>query len=215
MGPQVVSRNEWLVARGKLLEQEKAATRAGDELAARRRAMPAVLVEQEYVFEGPDGSANLLDLFAGRRQLLVYHFMFDPSWDEGCRHCSYLVDHFAHLEHLHARDTSLVVLAHAPWHTIAPFQERMGWTFPWLSTAGGSFSRDFDPTGDAVEYSEWGGLLAFLRDGDDVLHTYTTSERGVDRLHGTYNLLDLTPLGRQENPRAPMSWVRHHDKYDS
>jgi predicted dithiol-disulfide oxidoreductase (DUF899 family) len=215
VSPQVASRNEWLAAREKLLAQEKAATRAGDELAALRRALPAVLVEREYAFEGPDGKSSLLDLFAGRRQLIVYHFMFDPSWAEGCRHCSYLVDHLTHLEHLHARDTNLVVVARAPWRTVAPFRERMGWTFPWFSTAASSFSYDFDPAGDDVEYSEWGGLLVFLRDGDRVLHTYTTSQRGVDRLHGTYNLLDLTPLGRQEDPQYPMSWVRHHDRYDT
>ena len=211
MTPRIVPRAEWLVAREELLAKEKVATRAGDELAALRRALPAVPVEREYVFEGPDGTASLLDLFAGRRQLVVYHFMFGPDWAEGCPHCSYLVDHFTHLEHLHARDTALVVVSRAPWRTIAPFRERMGWTFPWYSTAGNGFGQDFRCDGGD---DEWGGLAVFLRDGDRVLHTYSTTDRGLDRLHNTYNLLDLTPLGRQERADHPMSWVRHHDRYD-
>jgi predicted dithiol-disulfide oxidoreductase (DUF899 family) len=208
--PHVVSWAEWLVARAELLAREKEATRARDALAARRRELPAVLVERQYAFQGPDGPVRLLDLFAGRRQLIVYHFMFGPGWTEGCPHCSHLADHFVHLEHLHARDTSLAVVARAPWETIAPFRERMGWTFPWYSTAGSRFSDDFRPDGGD---GEWGALLVFLREGDRVLHTYTTTDRGVDHLHGSYNLLDLTPLGRQEDPRYPMSWVRHHDRY--
>jgi predicted dithiol-disulfide oxidoreductase (DUF899 family) len=234
--PQVVSREDWLAARKALLVKEKAATRARDALAAERRALPMVRIDKEYVFEGPDGKATLLDLFDGRRQLIVYHFMFGPDWDEGCPSCSMLVDSLGHLAHLHARDTTLVAVSRAPLAMIEPFRARMGWTVPWFSSFGSDFNYDFHVTQDEsvapVEYNyrdkaeleragqtwatqgELPGLSVFLRDGDAVHHAYSNYGRGGDHLIAPYNWLDLTPLGRQEGPGFPMEWVRHHDKYD-
>ncbi len=160
--PPVVSETEWQAARNALLAKEKEATRARDALAAERRRLPMVRIEKEYVLEGPAGRVRLQDVFDGRRQLVVYHFMFGPDWTEGCPHCSHLADHFVHLEHLHARDTSLAVVSRAAWPTIAPFKERMGWTFPWFSSAGSSFSTDFRPDDDGE--GEWEALLVFLRE---------------------------------------------------
>ena len=241
--PRVVSREEWVIARRELLTKEKEATRARDALSAERRELPMVRVEKDYVFDGPDGPVSLLDLFEQRRQLIVYHFMFDPSWDAGCRSCSYLVDNIGHLSHLHARDTSLVLVSRAPKEKIAPFQERMGWSVPWYSSFGNDFNYDFQATVDAslgsAEYNfqdisafeaagmpqhlagEQHGLSVFLRDddsdGESVLHSYSTYQRGPDLLLGTYNYLDLTPLGRQENNKEEftMAWLRHHDSYSN
>ena len=240
--PKVVSRDEWLVARKDLLAKEKEFTRQRDALNAERRRLPMVKVDKDYVFEGPDGQLRLCDLFDGRRQLIVYHFMFDPSWDEGCPMCSFLVDNIGHLAHLHARDTSLAVVSRAPLAKIQPFKRRMGWSFLWYSSFGSDFNYDFDVTLDEnvapVEYNyrdkaahekaampwftkgELPGLSVFLREGNAVFHTYSTYARGGDLLIGTYNYLDLTPLGRQEgwggtedlNQQGDM-WVRHHDKY--
>jgi predicted dithiol-disulfide oxidoreductase (DUF899 family) len=234
--PQVVSRDEWLAARKALLDKEKEATRARDALAALRRELPMVRVDKEYVFEGPDGKATLLDLFDGRRQLIVYHFMFGPDWEEGCPSCSMNVDGFGHLAHLHARDTTLAVVSRAPLTKIEPFQARMGWTFPWYSSFGSDFNYDFHVTQDEtvapVEYNyrdkaeleragqtwfmtgEQPGYSVFLREGNGVYHTYSTYSRGGDHLMATYNFLDLTPLGRQDGREFTMDWVRHHDKYD-
>jgi predicted dithiol-disulfide oxidoreductase (DUF899 family) len=241
--PQVVSRAEWLAARSALLSKEKAFTRQRDALNTERRRLPMVRVGKEYVFHGPDGSARLIDLFAGRRQLIVYHFMFDPNWNEGCPSCSFLADNIGHLSHVYARDTSLVLVSRAPLARIEPFRKRMGWSVPWYSSFGSDFNYDFHVTQDEavapVEYNytakaelmqkgetwftrgELPGLSVFLRDGDSVFHTYSTYARGLDLLVGTYNYLDLTPLGRQEDWEEPpgrsnspfMAWVRHHDKY--
>jgi predicted dithiol-disulfide oxidoreductase (DUF899 family) len=241
--PKVVSRDEWLTARKELLKQEKELTRQRDALNAKRRRLPMVRIEKEYIFEGPNGKASLLDLFEGHRQLIIYHFMFDPSWDEGCPSCSFLMDNIGHLAHLHARNTSLVLVSRAPWPKIAPFKKRMGWTMPWHSSFDSDFNYDFHVTQDEakapVEYNyrtkeelerkgeswfvkgEQPGLGVFLRDGDSIYHTYSTYTRGLDLLAGTYNYLDLTPLGRQEDWEEPpgrsdgpfMHWVRHHDKY--
>lgn len=242
--PRIVSRNEWLAARKALLAKEERFTRERDALNTERRRLPMVKIDKDYIFEGPAGKASLLDLFEGRRQLIVYHFMFDPAWDEGCPSCSFLVDNIGHLGHLHARNTSLALVSRAPLSKIAPFKKRMGWTIPWYSSFGSDFNYDFHVTLDEavapVEYNyanktelvgkredyftqgESHGLGVFLHDGDNVFHTYSTYARGADLLVGTYNYLDLTALGRQEDWEEPsgrsdgpfMHWVRHHDKYD-
>ena len=236
--PNVVSRAAWLRARKELLAQEKDWNRQRDALSAKRRELPMVRIDKNYVFEGPNGTRTLEDLFADRRQLIVYHFMFDPAWDEGCPACSFVVDHFAgSLAHLAARDTALAVISRAPLAKIESFKQRMGWDFPWLSSFGSDFNYDFQVTTDAEhqEYNyrlyfpiaeemtakhkgpppgEGQGLSVFLRDGEHIYHTYSTFQRGLDPLLNTYNLLDLTPLGRQEEGQLPMAWVRHHDKYE-
>jgi predicted dithiol-disulfide oxidoreductase (DUF899 family) len=217
--PKIVSREEWLVARQELLIKEKAVTRAHDQVNAERRRLPMVKIDKEYFFEGPGGKTNLLDLFDGRRQLIIYHFMFDPSWDEGCRGCSFVVDNIGHPAHLHARDTSLAVISRAPLTKSLPFKMRMGWTVPWFSSYGSDFNYDFHFTTDEGEN---GGVSVFLRDGKNIFHTYSTTDRGNDLLHGTYNYLDLTPLGRQEFWEEPsgrsnspaMGWLRLHDSYN-
>jgi predicted dithiol-disulfide oxidoreductase (DUF899 family) len=195
--PQIVSREEWLAARAELLIKEKEATRARDRLNAERRRLPMVRLDKAYVFEGPDGSASLLDLFDGRRQLIVYHFMFDPSWDDGCRSCTNLVDNMPfRLARIQAEDTSLVLVSRAPLAKLEAYKARMHWTIPWFSSYGSDFNYDFGVTNDEGETP---GLSVFLRLGEQVLHSYSTTGRGVDILLGTYNYLDLTPLGRQED----------------
>jgi len=217
---QIVSRDEWLVARAALLTKEKEATRSRDQLNTERRKLPMVKIDKEYLFEGPDGKASLFDLFDGRGLLIVYHFMFDPSWDEGCLRCSFLVDNIGHLAHLHARDTSLAVVSHAPLTKSEPFKTRMNWTTPWFSSYSSDFNSDFHVTTDDGEIS---GVSVFLRDVENIFHTYSTYARGNDLLLGTYNYLDLTPLGRQEDWEEPpgrsntpaQGWVRLHDTYDA
>ena len=241
--PQVVSRAEWLVARKDLLTKEKEFTHHRDTINAERRRLPMVRVDKHYVFEGPNGRLRLLDLFEGRLQLIVYHFMFDPSWDEGCPSCSFLVDNIGHPIHLHARNTSLALVSRAPLSKIVPFKKRMGWTIPWYSSFGSEFNYDYHVTLDEavapVQYNyrdkaellqkgetyftqgESHGLSVFLRDDTNVFHTYSTYARGTDLLAGTYNYLDLTALGRQEDWEQPpgrsdgpfMHWLRHHDRY--
>jgi predicted dithiol-disulfide oxidoreductase (DUF899 family) len=232
--PQAVSPAEWLAARKDLLAKEVEAANAREAVNAARRALPKVEVGKDYVFEGPDGKASLLDLFDARSQLIVYHFMFDPVWNEGCKHCSFLVDNIGHLAHLHARNTSFAIVSRAPLAKIEPFKTRMGWSFPWYSSFGSDFNYDFHATLDAtiapVEYNfkdkatllaagdvwftqgEQGGISVFSCDRDTVFHTYSAYAEGTELLHGTYNYLDLTPLGRQDGPGSP--WLRHHDKYD-
>jgi predicted dithiol-disulfide oxidoreductase (DUF899 family) len=239
--PQVVSRDEWLAARRQLLAREKEFSRQRDALNSERRKLPMVEIDKPYAFEGKDGKATLLDLFGGRSQLLIYHFMFDPDWDEGCRSCSFLTDNIGHLAHLHARDTTLALVSLAPLAKIEPFRQRMGWTVPWYSSSGSDFNYDFHVTLDQavapVEYNyrslaelgpEWQGwsgemhgISAFLRRGDSVFHTYSSYARGTDLLAGTYNWLDLTARGRQEDWEQPlgrsdspmMGWLRLHDRY--
>src|SRR3954469_20182975 len=235
--PEVVSRQEWLAARKALLAQEKAATKARDELNAERRRLPMVLVDEPYAFERPDGStATLLDLFEGRRQLIVHHFMwnFDVLDDGtevpktvGCPSCSATADNIGHLAHLHARTTTLAAVSRVPQSFIDPFRKRMGWTFPWYSSAGSDFNYDFHATIDervapvllnyrseaelAEKGFEWGparrgdypGISTFLRDGDRVFHTYSTFARGLEQPGGTSAYLDLTALGRQEAWEEP------------
>jgi predicted dithiol-disulfide oxidoreductase (DUF899 family) len=222
--PQVVSPAEWQAARDRLLVKEKEATRASDALAAERRRLPMVRIEKDYVFEGPEGSASLLDLFEGRRQLIVYHFMFAPTvngWPSaGCPGCSWFTDQIGNLAHLHARDTSLVLVSLAPLENIEPYRRRMGWTVPWFSSAGNDFNVDFGLT---TEEYETFGLSVFLRDGDDVYRTYFTTRRGAEPLGSVWSFLDVTPLGRQEQwedspagwPQGPpYEWWRRHDEYD-
>jgi predicted dithiol-disulfide oxidoreductase (DUF899 family) len=233
--PRIVSEQEWLRARTELLAEEKEATRARDALSARRRELPMTEVGKEYLFEGPAGKSTLLDLFDGRRQLIIYHFMFGPDWDEGCPSCSFLMDGVGDLAHLHARDTSFAVVSRAPLNKIESFRGRMGWTVPWLSSFGSDFNYDFHVTLDEavapVEYNfmdkaaleragmswatqgELPGLSVFLRDGDRVFRTYSAFARGLDHVLVAYNFLDFTPLGRQEGREFPMEWIRHHDKY--
>ncbi|MDX6664493.1 MAG: hypothetical protein QOG68_699 [Solirubrobacteraceae bacterium] len=213
---QVVSAVRWQAARDELLVSEKAATRAGDALAAQRRRLPMVKVDKDYVFEGPNGGASLLDLFEGRRQLLVYHFMWerigDPS--ERCEVCSMVVDNICHTAHLNARDATLVLVARAPQAEIAQFKERMGWTVPWYSTFD-----DFNADHDVPKFF---GLNVFLRDGDDVFRTYFTTGRGVEALGSSWSFLDVMPFGRQEDwedspedtpQTAPYGWWSLHDEY--
>jgi predicted dithiol-disulfide oxidoreductase (DUF899 family) len=228
-----VTREEWIEARKALLAKEKAFMRERDALSAARRALPMVRVDTRYLFEEANGQRSLAELFEGRRQLIIYHFMFDPSWDEGCKSCSYVADHFGGaLAHLAARDTSFAVISRAPLSKLESFKKRMGWTFRWLSSSGTDFNYDYhvsfrpeDVAAKAIEYnyekrsfpmSEAPGLSVFLREGQDIFHTYSTYARGLDLVINTYNYLDLTPLGRQEEglPYA-MAWVRHHDKYDA
>jgi predicted dithiol-disulfide oxidoreductase (DUF899 family) len=234
--PPVVGQDTWLTARKALLTKEKEFTAARDALSAARRELPMVLVEKDYVFEGPDGKATLLDLFEGRPQLIVYHFMWLFDQGRGCPSCSLLMDNMGHLAHLHARRTSLAVITRGPLTETLAFRDRMGWTAPWYSSADSEFNYDFhvtlDPDKGAVEYNyrkddsgwagEMPGISVFVRDGDQVFHTYTTYARGGDILLNTYNYLDLTPFGRQETfERTPagrpqeefMSWLRYHDEY--
>ncbi|GAA5162569.1 DUF899 domain-containing protein [Pseudonocardia eucalypti] len=229
--PEIVSREEWVAARKGLLAQEKEFTRTRDRLNAERRRLPMVRIDKEYVFEARDDRATLLDLFAGRRQLIVYHFMFGPDWDVGCEGCSILVDNIGHPAHLHARDTSLVLVSRAPLPKLLAFQKRMGWTTPWYSSHNSDFNHDFHVTLDErvapVEHNfedraalerrgltefrgtELPGVSVFLRDGAAIFHTYSTYARGTDLLNGTFNYLDLTALGRQEPWEQPpgRSWL--------
>jgi predicted dithiol-disulfide oxidoreductase (DUF899 family) len=216
--PEVVPEAEWRAARDQLLVKEKDATRALDALAAERRRLPMVLVEKDYELVGPDGKVRFTDLFDGRRQLIVYHFMFGPGEDP-CTGCSSFTDNIADLSHLRARDTAFVLVSRAPYDEIRAFRERMGWTVPWFSSFGSDFNYDFDVTrGDGETFA----LSVFLRDGDSVYRSYVTSSRGVDRLRLDFNLLDLTPYGRQEEwedspegwPQTKAyTWWRKHDEY--
>ncbi|HTI27932.1 MAG TPA: DUF899 domain-containing protein [Kutzneria sp.] len=231
--PQVVSRQEWLAARQELLVKEDEAAAAREELNARRRALPMVRLDKSYYFEGPQGKVELLDLFEGRRQLIVYHIMFDPSWESGCPHCSFMVDNIGHLAHLHAHDTTLALVSRAPLAKLARHSERMGWSVPWYSSYGGDFNYDFHVTLDddiaPVEYNftdkatllangqpwftagEQPGVSVFLHADGAVFHTYSSYAQGTDLLLGTYNWLDLTPQGSPRDPAKP--WLRLHDEY--
>ncbi|HEV2902013.1 MAG TPA: DUF899 domain-containing protein [Gaiellaceae bacterium] len=221
--PETVTAAEWQDAHKTLLAKEKEATRARDALAAERRRQPMAEIEKEYDFEGPDGKASLLDLFEGRTQLVLYHFMFAPGvggWPEaGCPGCSMFVDQVGHLAHFHARDTSFALVSLAPLEQIEPYRKRMGWTIPWFSSAGSDFNRDF---GVSTDQGETFGLSVFVRDGERVFRTYFTDGRGVEALGSVWTFLDLTPLGRQEEwedtpegrPQTPpYEWWRRHDEY--
>jgi len=235
-GPKVVSRDEWLAARKALLSQEKEFTKARDEVSRRRRDLPWVKVDKNYVFDTPKGKRSLADLFEGRSQLIVYHFMFGPDWNEGCKSCSFVSDHLdAARVHIVNHDVMFVAVSRAPLDKLDAFKKRMGWGFDWVSSYGTDFNHDYHVTftGDEVakgnayyNYAALGyragqqvlptqeahGLSVFAKDGaGNVYHTYSTYARGCDILLGAYNLLDLTPKGRNE--RGPMDWIRYHDKY--
>src|SRR5205823_4528379 len=199
----VVSETEWQAAREALLAEEKEGTRARDALAAKRRRLPRVRIDKDYVFDGPESNASLLDMFEGRRQLLLYHFMFGPNQDAGCDGCSMFVDQIGHLAHLYARDTSFALVSRAPITKIEAYRKRMGWTVPWYSSLESEFNVDFGvgpetPQPDVYQDGENFGLSVFLRDGDSVFRTYFTTARGVEALGSVWTFLDLTPLGRQE-----------------
>ena len=234
LGPgNVVSEQEWLVARRDLLAREKELARLRDQVSEHRRELPWVKVEQEYVFAGPDGKETLAELFAGRSQLIIYHFMLGPGWEEGCKSCSYLADHFDGANiHLPHRDVTLIVVSRAPLPEIQEYQKRMGWRFKWVSSHGISFNFDYhvsftpeEEEENKVFYNyeeqefvsdELPGLSVFYRDEKgDVYHTYSTYARGLDSLVGTYQFLDLVPKGRNENPESTMDWVRRHDEYSA
>ncbi|GAA0590079.1 DUF899 domain-containing protein [Kribbella sandramycini] len=213
MLPEVVSAEEWQRGREALLVKEKALTRAFDELAAERRRLPMVRFG-EYAFEGVEGTAGLGELFEGRRQLIVYQMM-DLGSDGYCNGCSSFVDNIGHLAHLNARDTTFVVVSDMPAEQLFGWRRRMGWTMPFYSSRGTTFAAD-------CGFNSGFGLSVFLRDADHTYRTYSTQARGVDRLRPDFNLLDLTPLGRQEEwedtppgrPQTPtMAWLRHHDEY--
>jgi predicted dithiol-disulfide oxidoreductase (DUF899 family) len=208
---KVVSRAEWLVARKALLEQEKEVTKARDMLAVARQELPMVKIEKDYRFQGPDGTVSLLDLFQGRRQLIVRHFMFEPGATEGCVGCSMQTDSVGELAHLWARDTTFVIVARAPLADTVPFRTRMGWTIPWYSSYGSDFNVDFEVT---TEMGETPGVSAFYREDGDVYFTYSVFDRGGDIFKNFYNYLDITHLGRQEDQlEHPWDWWRHKDRY--
>jgi predicted dithiol-disulfide oxidoreductase (DUF899 family) len=232
-GHDIVSPQEWLTARNELLAKEKELTRLRDELSKERRALPWVRVEKNYVFEGPDGARALVDLFDGRSQLLVYHFMLGPGWEEGCKSCSMAADHFdGSLVHLEHRDVTLTAVSRAPFPEIAAFKKRMGWRFPWVSSFGTEFNRDFHVSFTSTEVEkgatfynyklqafpseEAPGISVFHKDASGaVFHTYSTYGRGAETLLGVYGLLDMMPKGRDEEGLPyTMAWVRHHDRYD-
>jgi predicted dithiol-disulfide oxidoreductase (DUF899 family) len=225
--PEVVSRDEWLAARTELLAREKQMTKARDELSAARRRLPMVEMTKDYRFRGPQGEVGLIDLFEGRNQLVIVHFMFDPSWEDGCPSCTAGADEVAPgmVKHLHARDTTLAYVSRAPLEKLERYKAKRGWTFPWYSSGDGDFSYDFRVTVDerrvpgeynyrtAEEWKERGpefemngeypGRSHFLRDGDRVFHTYSVYARGTETIGGSYYLLDETALGRQEEWEEP------------
>jgi predicted dithiol-disulfide oxidoreductase (DUF899 family) len=228
---KVVSRKAWLAARKALLQKEKKFTRAYDQLKKQRRSLPWVKVDKEYVFDGPNGKETLSELFNGKRQLVVYHFMFGPDWDEGCAHCSFWADHYDGPGlHLGQRDTAMAVISRASLKKLEAFKKRMGWKFKWLSSGGNDFNFDFGVSfrpeeiksgavfynykNIAMDMPEREGVSAFYKDDKgDVYHTYSSYARGIDMLNTTYHLLDLTAKGRDEDPEFTQDWVTYHDKY--
>lgn len=230
---KVVSRAEWLSARSALLAKEKEFTRLRDDLSRQRRNLPRVRIDKEYVFDTPRGKATLADLFEGRSQLAVYHFMFGPDDDQGCKSCSFWADSFDGIvTHLRSRDVTMVVVSRAPSPKLEAFKRRMGWSFTWASSCGNDFNRDFHVLGAPEDIAkgevfynyetreafaaDMPGFSAFVKDElGAVHHTYSTYARGLDMLNTAYNILDLMPKGRDEDAlENPMSWVRHRDRYD-
>lgn len=225
----VVSHDEWLAARGALLTREKEFTRVRDELSRQRRELPWEKVEKEYVFEGPAGKQSLGDLFDGRSQLVVYHFMFSPEWDAGCPHCSHWADNFnGIIVHLNHRDVTMVAISRAPYAKLKKYEKRMGWTFKWLSSHETDFNYDFGvsfrPEEQKKKVYNYGtidpgmpdreGVSVFYKDAKgNIFHTYSAYARGIDMMNVDYQFLDLVPKGRDEGDRGPF-WVRRHDEYD-
>lgn len=226
-----VTPTEWLAARRELQAREEEFGRAREVLTAARAQLPMVKVEKDYIFEGSGGKVDLSGMFEGRHQLIIYHFMFDPAWNEGCKHCSFFADNIGHLSHLHAQDTTLALVSRAPFAKISTFKARMGWPVPWYSSFESDFNYDYHVSQDEavapVQYNfkdkatleaegdgwlargEQGGLSVFFSKEGTVYHTYSSYD-GEDLLYGTNNFLDLTPLGRDDS----RGWLRHHDKYD-
>lgn len=229
--PTIVSPEKWLAARRELLREEKEFTKLRDRVAQRRREFPRVRVAQPYTFDSPGGRVSLADLFEGRSQLIVQHFMLGAGWEEGCKACSFMLDHInPTVPHLNARDVSFAAISHGPLAEILPFKARMGWAVNWVSSHDTDFNFDFhvsftekELAGGTVNYNytqrefpceEAPGLSVFARDAaGTVYHTYSTYGRGVEVVMGTYHLLDLVPKGRGEDAEAPSKWMRHHDNY--
>lgn len=231
--PRIVSRDEWLAERKQHLIKEKELTRLRDQLSAERRSLPWVKVEKSYIFDGPDGKQSLADLFGGRSQLILQHFMFGPGWEEGCVGCSYGADHVdgarMHFEH---RDVTFVAVSRAPLPKIEAFKQRMGWRFKWVSSFGSDFNYDYNVsfTPEVIakgkvfynfrmcdaQSEEMSGISVFYKDANgDLFHTYSTYGRGDELLSTMYMYLDLVPKGRDEAGLPyPSAWIRHHDRYD-
>jgi len=229
----VVSREKWLAARTRLLAKEKAFTHARERLAEERRALPWVRVEKEYVFEGPGGRETLSDLFAGRSQLVIYHFMFGPRDRQGCAHCSFWADSFDPvIVHLNQRDVTMIAVSRAPLKKLKPFKARMGWSFKWVSSHGSDFNHDFNVSFTDAEVrsgrqfynyrmgpafcADREGVSTFIRNArGEIFHTYSCFARGIDMMNTAYQYLDLVPKGRDEDPEMTQSWVTYHDRYGS
>lgn len=230
---KVVSQKEWLAARKELLQAEKEFTQQRDTISAKRRELPWVKVDKNYVFDGPNGKISLAELFRDNSQLIIYHFMLGPDWEQGCPSCSYLGDHFdGSLVHLNARDIAFAAVSRAPMPQIASFKQRMGWRFPWVSSNANSFNFDYHVSftkeqmaAGKVDYNytmqqfpseEAPGLSVFIKNAGEIFHSYSTYGRGLDILLGAYNFMDMAPKGRDEDGLAfTMAWVRHHDRYDN
>jgi predicted dithiol-disulfide oxidoreductase (DUF899 family) len=229
---KVVTREAWLAARRELLAKEKEFTRLRDELSRQRRELPWERVDKSYLFDGPGEQKTLAQLFDGRRQLVVFHFMFTPSWDEGCKSCSFWADNLdGVVVHLNHRDVSFAAVSRAPQSKLAAYKKRMGWHFPWVSSAGNSFNFDYrvsfpqeDLTKGEITYNygpqktsmeDLPGMSVFYRDdGGAIFHTYSCYARGLDMVNGAYHMLDLVPKGRDEDALAyTMEWLRRHDQY--
>lgn len=229
----VVARKKWLAARTRLLAKEKAFTHLRERLAAERRALPWVKVDKDYMFDGPNGRETLADLFAGRSQLVIYHFMFGPRDRTGCPHCSFWADNFAPIiVHLNQRDVTMLAVSRAPLRKLAPFQARMGWSFKWVSSHGSPFNYDFNVSFTEAEVrsgkqfynyrmapafcADREGVSTFYKNArGEIFHTYSCFARGIDMLNTAYQYLDLVPKGRDEDPAMPQSWVTYRDKYST
>jgi len=230
---QIVSKNEWIEARKVLLKKEKQFTALRDQLSQQRRDLPWVAVDKEYVFDGPNGKQTLSELFDGRSQLIVYHFMYDPNWDAGCPSCSFWADNFNNIiVHLNQRDVTMIAISKAPYNKISAYKKRLGWEFKWVSSFDTDFNFDYFVSFTPEELakkeasynfisqdpriSEREGVSVFYKDSSGkIFHTYSAYERGIDILNNTYNYLDLVPKGRDEDGYDfPMAWVRRHDEYN-